>query len=224
MHLSFYRDVRFQSFYGAFSLIAPSIYWDLYLDKGDISCAIRVAQVTATFIAVQCVHIENFWRFHSKEVGARHSEIAGIGHPSQSMNFYAPCGYVRTVPFGAAAGSTRTPIDGETAARELDAMAALNNEFRDAGSRGQEGGPCARPWIGEHTERREEWTPNPCGDSWAWRPHGDNSLGCCGPTSAHGPNLACSCGSCLATWAADCLGPNELHLDPVRVCAAPRQG
>ncbi|WP_259471942.1 hypothetical protein [Streptomyces shenzhenensis] len=49
-----------------------------------------------------------------------------------------------------------------------------------------------------------------CGDNWS---------GCCGPTGAHGPNLACSCGSRLATWAADCLGPNELHLDPVRVYA-----
>ncbi|MEV5544583.1 hypothetical protein AB0L35_00370 [Streptomyces sp. NPDC052309] len=49
--------------------------------------------------------------------------------------------------------------------------------------------------------------------------HGDNWAGCCGPTGAHGPNLACTCGSRLATWAADCLGPNELHLDPVRVYA-----
>ncbi|MBP0457491.1 hypothetical protein [Streptomyces montanisoli] len=54
--------------------------------------------------------------------------------------------------------------------------------------------------------------------------HRDNWLGCCGPTGAHGPNLACSCGSRLATWAADCLGPNELHLDPVRVYAARHQG
>ncbi|MEZ0096376.1 hypothetical protein ABH925_007583 [Streptacidiphilus sp. EB129] len=46
---------------------------------------------------------------------------------------------------------------------------------------------------------------------------GDNWLGCCGPTGAHGPNLACVCGSRLAAWAADCIGPNELHLDPVRV-------
>ncbi|KOV60413.1 hypothetical protein [Streptomyces sp. MMG1121] len=50
--------------------------------------------------------------------------------------------------------------------------------------------------------------PFTCGDNWT---------GCCGPTGAHGPNLACACGSRLATWAADCLGPNELHLDPVRV-------
>lgn len=48
---------------------------------------------------------------------------------------------------------------------------------------------------------------------------GTNWLGCCGPTGAHGPNLACMCGSRLATWAADCLGPNELHLDPIRVYA-----
>ena len=49
--------------------------------------------------------------------------------------------------------------------------------------------------------------------------NGNNWLGCCGPTGAHGPNLACACGSRLATWAADCMGPNELHLDPVRVYA-----
>ncbi|UXY25064.1 hypothetical protein N8I84_42365 (plasmid) [Streptomyces cynarae] len=48
---------------------------------------------------------------------------------------------------------------------------------------------------------------------------GDNQTGCCGPTGAAGPNLACACGSRLATWAADCMGPNELHLDPVRVHA-----
>ncbi|MEU3985312.1 hypothetical protein AB0F77_35510 [Streptomyces sp. NPDC026672] len=54
--------------------------------------------------------------------------------------------------------------------------------------------------------------------------YGDNWTGCCGPTGAHGPNLACACGSRLATWAADCLGPNELHLDPVRVHAWPLGG
>lgn len=48
---------------------------------------------------------------------------------------------------------------------------------------------------------------------------GDNNLGCCGPTGAHGPNRACPCGSRLATLAADCMGPCELHLDPVRVYA-----
>ncbi|MFC9285292.1 hypothetical protein [Streptomyces sp. NPDC057052] len=53
-------------------------------------------------------------------------------------------------------------------------------------------------------------TPFTCGANWA---------GCCGPTGAHGPELACTCGSRLATWAADCLGPDELHLDPVRVYA-----
>ncbi|MFF3505487.1 hypothetical protein [Streptomyces sp. NPDC003247] len=52
--------------------------------------------------------------------------------------------------------------------------------------------------------------PFTCGDNWT---------GCCGPTGAHGPNLACACGSRLAAWAADCLGPNELHLDPVRIYA-----
>ncbi|MFJ3229570.1 hypothetical protein [Streptomyces sp. NPDC086787] len=53
---------------------------------------------------------------------------------------------------------------------------------------------------------------------------GDNWTGCCGPTGAYGPNLACACGSRLATWAADCLGPNELHLDPVRVYAWHQSG
>ena len=48
---------------------------------------------------------------------------------------------------------------------------------------------------------------------------GQNWLGCCGPTGADGPNLGCACGSRLATWAADCRGPNELHLDPIRVYA-----
>ncbi|SEO64311.1 hypothetical protein SAMN05216267_103410 [Actinacidiphila rubida] len=48
---------------------------------------------------------------------------------------------------------------------------------------------------------------------------GDNWSGCCGPTAAHGPNLACLCGSRLATWAADCIGPHELHLDSLRVYA-----
>lgn len=48
---------------------------------------------------------------------------------------------------------------------------------------------------------------------------GDNWLGCCGPTGAHGPNLACRCGSRLATLAADCMGPHELHLDRVRIHA-----
>ncbi|SEL52596.1 hypothetical protein [Streptacidiphilus jiangxiensis] len=53
---------------------------------------------------------------------------------------------------------------------------------------------------------------------------GDNWAGCCGPTGAHGPNLACGCGSRLATWAADCIGPNELHLDPVRTYAWHQDG
>ncbi len=48
---------------------------------------------------------------------------------------------------------------------------------------------------------------------------GRNHQGCCGPTGTHGPNLTCPCGSRLATLAADCLGPCELRLDPVRVHA-----
>ncbi|MFC8453219.1 hypothetical protein [Kitasatospora sp. NPDC057223] len=50
-------------------------------------------------------------------------------------------------------------------------------------------------------------------------PGGRGDHGCCGPTGADGLNLACSCGVRLATLAADCLGPYELHLDPVRVYA-----
>ncbi|MFE9708389.1 hypothetical protein [Streptomyces sp. NPDC005930] len=45
-----------------------------------------------------------------------------------------------------------------------------------------------------------------------------NWLGCSGPTGAHGPDLACHRGSRLTTWAADCMGHNEL-LDPVHVYA-----
>ncbi|GAB1693489.1 hypothetical protein [Krasilnikovia sp. M28-CT-15] len=44
-----------------------------------------------------------------------------------------------------------------------------------------------------------------------------NSNGCCGPDGMQGPNRACPCGTALATLAADCEGPYELHLDPVRV-------
>lgn len=31
--------------------------------------------------------------------------------------------------------------------------------------------------------------------------------------------MACACGTLAATLAADCLGPHELHLDPVRTYA-----
>ncbi|MCW3817382.1 hypothetical protein ONA91_23305 [Micromonospora sp. DR5-3] len=48
-------------------------------------------------------------------------------------------------------------------------------------------------------------------------PNWENSSGCCGPTGQHGPNRACPCGNQLATLAADCYTPYELHLDPVRV-------
>jgi hypothetical protein len=47
-------------------------------------------------------------------------------------------------------------------------------------------------------------------------PGGENSTGCCGPTGDEGPNLACGCGAPVATLAADCFGPYELHLDPAR--------
>ncbi|WP_432010506.1 hypothetical protein [Streptomyces cucumeris] len=47
-------------------------------------------------------------------------------------------------------------------------------------------------------------------------PGGENAAGCCGPTGREGPNRACPCGVRLATLAADCLGPYELRVDPVR--------
>ncbi|KOG53735.1 hypothetical protein ADK76_26495 [Streptomyces griseoflavus] len=44
--------------------------------------------------------------------------------------------------------------------------------------------------------------------------------GCCGPLGTGGRNMACgACGTLVATLAADCMGPHELHLDPVRVWA-----
>ena len=47
-------------------------------------------------------------------------------------------------------------------------------------------------------------------------PNWENSTGCCGPTGNEGLNQACPCGAPVATLAADCFGPYELHLDPVR--------
>lgn len=41
--------------------------------------------------------------------------------------------------------------------------------------------------------------------------------GCCGPLGTGGRNMACTCGTLIATLAADCMGPYELHLDPLRV-------
>ncbi|GAA2599074.1 hypothetical protein GCM10010435_93180 [Winogradskya consettensis] len=46
-----------------------------------------------------------------------------------------------------------------------------------------------------------------------------NAVGCCGPDGTHGPNQACPCGTPLATLTADCMGPYELRLDPLRVFA-----
>ncbi|MGW2996284.1 hypothetical protein ACWDA9_32675 [Streptomyces sp. NPDC001193] len=50
-------------------------------------------------------------------------------------------------------------------------------------------------------------------------PNWENSMGCCGPTGNEGLNRACPCGAPVATLAADCFGPHELHLDPVRTYA-----
>ncbi|MFF5506201.1 hypothetical protein [Streptomyces roseolus] len=50
-------------------------------------------------------------------------------------------------------------------------------------------------------------------------PDWENSTGCCGPAGDEGLNWACPCGAPVATLAADCSGPYELHLDPVRTYA-----
>ncbi|MCX5096486.1 hypothetical protein OOK36_48720 [Streptomyces sp. NBC_00365] len=50
-------------------------------------------------------------------------------------------------------------------------------------------------------------------------PNWENSNGCCGPTGDEGLNRACPCGAPVATLVADCFGPYELHLDPVRTYA-----
>lgn len=51
------------------------------------------------------------------------------------------------------------------------------------------------------------------------RGHGRNLEGCCGPHGGNGPNLACPCGSLVATLLADCLGPWEVRLRPLRTWA-----
>ncbi|MEV4190942.1 hypothetical protein [Streptomyces toxytricini] len=45
--------------------------------------------------------------------------------------------------------------------------------------------------------------------------------GCCGPLGTGGPNMTCPCGAKAATLAADCMGPHELHLHPLRTYAVP---
>jgi hypothetical protein len=40
------------------------------------------------------------------------------------------------------------------------------------------------------------------------------SDGCCGPAGGSGPNLACVCRAAVATLAANCSGPYEVHLNP----------
>ncbi|MBL7496977.1 hypothetical protein I6A84_37595 [Frankia sp. CNm7] len=50
-------------------------------------------------------------------------------------------------------------------------------------------------------------------------PNWENSTGCCGPAGDAGLNRACPCGAPVATLAADCYTPYELHLDPVRTYA-----
>ncbi len=48
-------------------------------------------------------------------------------------------------------------------------------------------------------------------------PNWENGEGCCGPSGGSGLNRACPCGARVATLAADCSGPYELHLDAKRV-------
>ena len=55
-------------------------------------------------------------------------------------------------------------------------------------------------------------------------PQWENSTGCCGPNGTEGPNRACPCGARIATLAADCFGPYEVHLDPVRTYAFDGEG
>jgi hypothetical protein len=50
-------------------------------------------------------------------------------------------------------------------------------------------------------------------------PNWENGVGCCGPSGDCGLNRACPCGARVATLAADCFGPYELQLDPLRVYA-----
>lgn len=54
--------------------------------------------------------------------------------------------------------------------------------------------------------------------------HWENSSGCCGPLGIYGLNRACPCGARIATLAADCMTPYELHLDPVRTYAFNHEG
>lgn len=53
---------------------------------------------------------------------------------------------------------------------------------------------------------------------------GGSHWGCCGPLGTGGRNMSCGCGVLVATLAADCMGPYELHLDPVRVWAFDTKG
>lgn len=43
-------------------------------------------------------------------------------------------------------------------------------------------------------------------------------------TGTGGRNMSCECGVLVATLAADCMGPYELHLDPARVWAFDTKG
>ncbi|MEU5485734.1 hypothetical protein [Streptomyces mirabilis] len=53
---------------------------------------------------------------------------------------------------------------------------------------------------------------------------GGSHWGCCGPLGTGGRNMSCGCGVLVATLAADCMGPYELHLDPARVWAFDTKG
>jgi len=73
----------------------------------------------------------------------------------------------------------------------------------------------ALPAVPEMPEGRDEKTRR--APATVPRGHYAVESGCCGPTGTDGLNRACACGARVATLAADCFGPYELHLDPVRV-------
>ena len=53
------------------------------------------------------------------------------------------------------------------------------------------------------------------------RMHRDSrrSIGCCGPSGSHGPNLLCPRGHVVGTLCADCYMPHYIHLLPDSVIA-----
>ncbi|KAA0933690.1 hypothetical protein FGF04_19100 [Streptomyces apricus] len=155
-------------------------------------CAKCGTALTGDLVTLPVVpEVDNPDHGRDKETGRARSTVPG------------GCYAVDPEPWGApsvaAAGPRRRPA--RSAGRELLRVATIG----DTVSAG-----CRNSFVVHPDDVLPRLEPFTLGDNW---------LGCCGPTGANGPNLACVCGSRLATWAADCLGPNELHLDPVRVYA-----